>query len=193
MMEKIISKVAVFLLLIIVFSESKSAFAASRSLYLNSNNQSDVTSDYMGVVPSNSNYPIDYLYITGETSKGAANIIIYEYSDAQSDAKKAVLQNKTCAVGQRLASTGMPSGTSAPLIAHAGHSFVTLSLIKGAAYPANSDYNYYIASALVSTPVDDVMGRSAVDMQAYWDELSRKCNEMEQQIRQWDAENIMLE
>lgn len=193
MMEKIVSKVAMFLLVVIVFSECNSAFAASRSLYLNSNNQSDVTSDYMGVVPSNSNYPIDYLYITGETSRGAANITIYEYSDAQSGASKKLLQNTVCAVGARMASTGMTGGTRAPLIADAGYNFVTMSLKKGAAYSPNSGYSYYIANALMSTPVDDVMGRSVMDMQTYWDNLSQACNDMELQIRQWDDGNVMSE
>lgn len=194
MMEKIISKVAMFLLMVIVISECKYVFAASRSLYLNSNNQSDVTSDYMGVVPSNSNYPIDYLYITGDTSKGAVNITIYEHSDAQSSANKKVLQNTmVCAVGTRMASTGMPSGTLAPLIADAGYNFVTMNLQKGALYSPNSGYSYYIANALMSTPVDDVMGRSAMNMQMYWDNLNQICNTMELQIQQWDAGNVISE
>ncbi len=146
----------------------------------------------MAIVPGNSSYPIEYFALTGDTSRGAIKFEIYEYSDATSSASKNLLHSENCAVGNRIATTGVTGGTRAPLIASGGKNFAKIFLSKGALYSPNSGYSYYIGNTFMSTPVEDVMRCSLnaeVDLDAFRAELNAQVEQVEQIISEWDEAN----
>lgn len=198
-MKKLIHIVSMAVLGVILLNGFVRVDAASRTVALNLSNQNNTTSSEM--LASNL-YPIDYMIVAGDTSRGD---IDYKISGRdQVGTYITISQSGTCPVGVTQATTGLSGGTLPPIY-FTVDSYVKITILKGTKKNTNS--NYYIGSGMIYTPTADVLagntGRASAnamvnelagqaDLDICYAEMNRLAVEMRERVNEWDEQNAAL-
>lgn len=192
MVRKLIQKISVVLLTVMLFWSASEVKATSRTANLNLNNQDPVFSDFMMVCANNIAYPVDYMTIAGDTSRGKIKFYIYEYESWYTS--YTILDWGICDVGQKIATTGYSGGTKTPLIVDSNHIYARLYIEPGDV--VNKNYSYYIGSSIMSTPLEDLLYNGNIskanigpDMDSYYQNINEKAERVIQDVKEWDALN----
>ena len=197
-MKKLIHTISMAVLGVVLLNGIIHVDAASRTVALNMVNQNKTTSSAM--LASNL-YPINFMIVAGDTSRGD---IDYNISGTDSmGTYTTIAYSGTCPVGATQASTGFTGGTYAPITFNVD-SYVQLTISKGT---KRNNSTYYIGSGLISTPTEDVLGRSMVlesmddavreitgqmDLSGYYEEMNALADEMRGKINEWDEQNTVF-
>ena len=184
-MKKSLHIISMAVLGMVLLSGMVRVDAASRTLAINTADQSNKTSSEMYASKA---YPISFMVVAGDTSKGD---IKYEITGIDTmGAHYTISTSGTCSVGETLASSDV-GGTLSPIYFSAD-SYVTLNISKGS---IRTQYRYYIGSGFISTPTADtrsadVSVQSAeLDLSGYYAELNMLADEMREKINEWDEQN----
>lgn len=197
-MKKLIHIVSMAVLGVILLNGFVCVDAASRTVALNMSNQNNTTSSEM--LASNL-YPIDYMIVAGDTSRGD---IDYKISGRdQVGTYITISQSGTCPVGVTQATTGLSGGTLPPIY-FTVDSYVKITILKGTKKNNNSNY---IGSGLIYTPTAEVLERNTgraltnamvnelagqVDLDICYAEMNRLAVEMRERVNEWDEQNAAL-
>ncbi len=150
--------------------------AASRTATLNMANQNTTTSSQMF---AQSQYPIEYFVIAGDTSRGDINFTIA--GKTTNSAYTTIAYSGSCSVGGTVATTGF-NGGDAPIYFESD-SYVKVTASKGI---SRNSYTNYIGSAMISTQTAESRGGILGD---YYEELNMLADEMREKINEWDGQN----
>lgn len=184
-MKKSLHIISMAVLGMVLLSGMVRVDAASRTLAINSADQSNKTSSEMYASKA---YPISFMVVAGDTSRGD---IKYEITGVNTmRTYYTISYSGTCPVGGTHASSDLGGGLS-PIWFDAD-SYVTLSISRGT---SRGQTSYYIGSGFISTPTTDtrsagVSVQSAeLDLSGYYAELDMLADEMREKINEWDEQN----
>lgn len=174
-MKKSLHTISMAALGIILLGGVVRADAESRTVSLNASNQNTTTSSQMYV---QSQYPLEYYVIAGDTSRGDINFTINVRPTDSSYMNP--YYNGSCPVGGTVATTGF-GGAYAP-ISFGRNVYVSITISKGT---KRNNYENYIGSAMIYT--QSPQSRGAIG--DYYEELHMLADEMREKINEWDSQN----